>query len=438
MKNAPIGIFDSGIGGLTVAAAINKAFPKESILYFGDTAHLPYGEKSIDSIQRYSVEIADFLLEKGCKMLVIACNSASAAAYDLLMEKYGHKVPIVDVISPLVQLIASKPFKKVGVMATKATVSSNVYSRKLHELKPSTEVASLAASILVTMIEEGFFNNDISHAVLHKYLTYPDFENIEALLLACTHYPLIKPEIEAFYNGRVAVFDSVDSVTERVRELLSERDLFNEGTSTPIQRFFVSDYTQSFEQTTRIFYQKEVHLEVANLEELNDHKIHIKTETSTLNKKNWLRLAGSDIEADNIEAIEIAENYSTELQNELLYWFSVNSSFQWRFRIFELLNADNREMALKVIRDTDKLCAFDRIKAYEKFVQTTEPEMRNAIVHLDRWFLKPSDKFKNMLVLEYKNRKKCSLEDAKRAVDILFVEEPGSAGDEVSGERRTD
>jgi glutamate racemase len=265
MSKAPIGIFDSGIGGLTVASSVSKAFPKESILYFGDTAHLPYGEKSIESIQKYAVEITEFLLEKGCKMIVIACNSASAAAYELLSAKYGDKVPIVDVISPLVELIASKPFGKVGVMATKATVRSDVYSKKLMELKPGIEVVNLAAGLLVTMIEEGFFNNDISHAVLHKYLTYPDFEDIEALLLACTHYPLLKPEIEAFYKGRVAVYDSVDSVTEKIGRLLKLNNLLNESDEEPIRRFFVSDYTESFEQTTRIFYKNKVNLEVASL-----------------------------------------------------------------------------------------------------------------------------------------------------------------------------
>lgn len=265
MNQAPIGIFDSGIGGLTVAAAINKAYPKESIIYFGDTAHLPYGEKSIESIQKYSLEIAEFLIGMGCKMIVIACNSASAAAYELLNEKFGHKIPIVDVISPLVELIASKHFKKVGVMATKATVRSDVYNKKLIELKPGIEVTSLSAGLLVTMIEEGFFNNDISYAVLYKYLTYPDFENINALLLACTHYPLIKTEIEAFYNGAVEVYDSVDSVTAKVGELLNSKNMLNNGEEEPYKRFFVSDYTESFELTTRIFYKDKVHLEVANL-----------------------------------------------------------------------------------------------------------------------------------------------------------------------------
>ncbi len=265
MSKAPIGIFDSGIGGLTVASSVSKAFPKESILYFGDTAHLPYGEKSIESIQKYAVEITEFLLEKGCKMIVIACNSASAAAYELLSENYGNRVPVVDVISPLVELISSKSYAKVGVMATKATVISDVYSKKLMELKPGIEVVNLAAGLLVTMIEEGFFNNDISNAVLHKYLTYPDFEDIEALLLACTHYPLLRPEIESFYKGRVAVYDSVDSVTEKIGRLLKSKNLRNESDEEPIRRFFVSDYTESFEQTTRIFYKNKVNLEVASL-----------------------------------------------------------------------------------------------------------------------------------------------------------------------------
>ena len=266
MNNAPIGIFDSGIGGLTVASAINKRFPNESILYFGDTAHLPYGEKSVASIQKYSLEISDFLIEKGCKMIVIACNTASAAAFELIHEKFGSKIPVVDVISPLVNLIASKNYNKIGVMATKATVRSDVYNKKIHELKSNTEVVSLATGLLATMIEEGFFNNDISHAILHKYLTYPDFEDIDALLLACTHYPLIKAEIESFYKGKVAVYDSVDAVTSKIGALLDTYNLLSDGKSKLANRFFVSDYTQSFEQTTRIFYQQEVNLEVANLE----------------------------------------------------------------------------------------------------------------------------------------------------------------------------
>jgi glutamate racemase len=265
VKAAPIGIFDSGIGGLTVASAIQKAFPLESIIYFGDTAHLPYGEKSVEAIQNYAIEITDFLLKQGCKMIVIACNSASAAAYEVLKKKYKQIVPIVDVISPLVELIGAKDFKKVGVIATKATVRTDVYAQKLHSIKPKMEVSSLATGLLASMIEEGFVNNDISKAVLHKYLKYPDFENIEALLLACTHYPLIRPEIESFYQGSVDVFDSVDAVVEKVKKILEALDLRNADEDLVFQRFYVSDYTRAFEEATRIFYDKEVHLEIAKL-----------------------------------------------------------------------------------------------------------------------------------------------------------------------------
>lgn len=263
-RNTPIGIFDSGIGGLTVAAAVAKALPEESIIYFGDTAHLPYGEKSATSILAYVEGIADFLLDQGCKMLIIACNSASAVAYETLKVKLEGKVDIVDVISPLVELVGTQDFKKVGVIATKATVRSDVYPLKLHQLCPNMEVVSLATGMLAAMIEEGFVNNEISQVVLHNYLTYPDFEDIDALLLACTHYPLIRPEIQAFYAGKVAVFDSVDAVVKRVNYLLDQSDLRNLEKTSGAHHFYVSEYTHSFEKATTIFYQQQLRLEVAS------------------------------------------------------------------------------------------------------------------------------------------------------------------------------
>lgn len=263
-RNAPIGIFDSGIGGLTVAAAVAKALPEESIVYFGDTAHLPYGEKSAASILAYAEGIADFLLDQGCKMLIIACNSASAVAYEALKIRLEGKVDVVDVISPLVELVGTQNFKKVGVVATKATVRSDVYPLKLHQICPDMEVVSLATGMLAAMIEEGFVNNEISQVVLHKYLTYPDFSDINALLLACTHYPLIRPEIQDFYGSRVAVFDSVDAVIKRVQYLLDQSGLRNVQKVSGTHHFYVSEYTYSFEQATAIFYQQQLQLKVAS------------------------------------------------------------------------------------------------------------------------------------------------------------------------------
>src|SRR5688572_28103728 len=155
LPSQPIGVFDSGIGGLTVAHAIRNHLPNESMIYFGDTAHLPYGEKSEAAIQAYSVKIADVLLKKRCKVIVIACNSASSAAYELLREYVGKNVRIINVIDPMVQLVAeSFAGKQVGLIGTKRTVQSGVYVRKINELNKNIKVHSLATPLLAPMIEE--------------------------------------------------------------------------------------------------------------------------------------------------------------------------------------------------------------------------------------------------------------------------------------------
>ncbi len=265
-KNAPIGVFDSGIGGLTVAAALSQALPREQLIYFGDTAHLPYGEKSTETVQNYAQNIARYLYAQGCKMLVIACNTASAAAYELLRQEWAGKMLIVDVINPLVAFVAQKKYKKVGVIATKATVRTDIYNKKLLENNPNLFVASLATGLLASMIEEGFVNNEISHSVIHKYLSYPDFEEIEALLLACTHYPLIKKEIEAYFNHKVAIFDSVEAVKDKVVYLLNLFNLFNtENTSPQANIFLVSDYTDAFARTAAIFYGQSLDIKQVRL-----------------------------------------------------------------------------------------------------------------------------------------------------------------------------
>ena len=264
MKNhtaaQPIGIFDSGIGGLTVANAILKELPNESIIYFGDTAHLPYGDKSADAIRYYCLKIVKFLLEKNCKMIVIACNSASSAAYSVLLEFFEGEALFVNVVDPLVAEVARHQFKEVGVIATKATIGSGVYKTKLEAAQPGIVVAQLATPLLAPMIEEGFVENNISKAVLDNYLGHPQLAHIDALLLACTHYPLIRPAIEQFYQNKTMIFDSTDVVTAEVKQLLGQHHLLNEG-SKPQHKFYVSDYTDSFEQTTKVFFGSSIHLE---------------------------------------------------------------------------------------------------------------------------------------------------------------------------------
>src|SRR5688572_2737820 len=183
-QQQPIGIFDSGIGGLTVAHAIKKLLPKENMIYFGDTAHLPYGDKSEAAIQAYSIRIANILLQKGCKVIVIACNSASSAAYELLKEYVRKDTHIINVIDPMVALVASQYQKSnIGLIGTKRTVQSDVYTRKINESGKGISLHSLATPLLAPMIEEGFFNNQISHEIIAQYLSDPALQQIDGLIL---------------------------------------------------------------------------------------------------------------------------------------------------------------------------------------------------------------------------------------------------------------
>jgi glutamate racemase len=260
LPEQPIGIFDSGIGGLTVAHAIRDRLPHESLIYFGDTAHLPYGDKSEAAIQAYSVRIADVLMKKGCKVIVIACNSASSAAYELLKE-YTRYIKIINVIDPMVQWVAENyPGKKIGLIGTKRTISSNVYLRKIDETNSGIELKSLATPLLAPMIEEGFLDNQISHEIIAQYLADPELTGIDALILACTHYPLIRREISAYYNHQLPILDSSSIVAEALYQYLAANRLLTTA-NTPVHRFMVSDYTDSFEASTRIFFHEHVNLE---------------------------------------------------------------------------------------------------------------------------------------------------------------------------------
>jgi glutamate racemase len=257
---APIGIFDSGIGGLTLAHAITELMPNEPIIYFGDTAHLPYGDKSATAIQAYSVKICNLLLEKNCKLILIACNSASAAAYDLVKAYVGTKAIVVNVIDPVIQYLDQDwSNKKLGLIGTKQTVNSGIYARKAAELDKNIQIQSLATPLLAPMIEEGFFNNRISEQIIQEYLANPTLNGIEGLILGCTHYPLIKKQIEDYYQGIVEVIDTSIIVAQAIKELLVEKDLLSTGVMGSRQ-FYVSDYTESFEQSTKQFFGEAIKL----------------------------------------------------------------------------------------------------------------------------------------------------------------------------------
>lgn len=260
----PIGIFDSGIGGLTIASAIHRLLPEESIIYFGDTAHLPYGEKSHDAIRYYSLRICNFLLENKCKAIVVACNSASTAAYEILLEFFATKAVFVNVVDPLIAAADKLHKKHIGLIATHATVQSGVYQKVFKQINPGITVSALATPLLAPMIEEGFVNNTISHSVIENYLSDPLLGHIEALLLACTHYPLIKNEIETFYHHKIPVMDSTLVTAEQLKKKLEERNLLNPK-KEKLDHFFVSDFSENFSNATKLFYPENITLELRNI-----------------------------------------------------------------------------------------------------------------------------------------------------------------------------
>lgn len=263
--NAPIGIFDSGIGGLTVAAEIHKLLPQERLIYFGDTAHLPYGEKTPQTIRSYAERITQFLLEKNCKAIVIACNSASATAYTKVRAIAPKEVPVINVIDPTVAYVAKRYEKgKIGVIGTKATVNSRIYAKRIEKFNPKLKVSMLATPLLVSMIEEGFFNNTISQAIIDNYLEKSTLREIEALILGCTHFPLIKKQVDKFYAGKAEVIDSSAIVAQSLKSALERKNLLASANRGG-HHFFVSEKTHSFEQSTILFFGEKLKLEKKEL-----------------------------------------------------------------------------------------------------------------------------------------------------------------------------
>ena len=259
----PIGIFDSGVGGLTVASAIISLLPEESFIYYGDTTHAPYGDKSGAAIKSYSRSIVNFLLQEDCKAIVIACNTASAVAYDDLRKAFP-PVEFINVVDPVVEAVAKESRGKVGIIATRATTQSGVYALRLKELAPAVQTVAKATPLFAPLIEEGFVNTAISEGAIHAYLDDPEFQDIDTLILGCTHYPLLQREIEAYYGGRTRVLDSPAFVAQKLRERLESHSLLSPQKSVE-HRFYVSEQTQAFESIARRFFGAQVEMEEKRL-----------------------------------------------------------------------------------------------------------------------------------------------------------------------------
>lgn len=258
-QSQPIGIFDSGIGGLTVTSAIVSHLPGENIIYFGDTSHLPYGDKSTHAIQAYSVKIADFLLEQQCKLILIACYSATSVAYELVKEYVGTQAIVMNVIDPMVYHIHQHHADKhIGMIGTRHTVHSNVFKNKVHKLNANIQLTSFATHLLASAIEE-FGNHPVIDSLLQEYLSHPTLAHLDMLVLACTHYPVVKEKIASFFHHRIEVIDPSDVVAAAVRMQLAQNNLLNESGAGEKQ-FYISDYTESFSAGTKLFFKEAIPL----------------------------------------------------------------------------------------------------------------------------------------------------------------------------------
>jgi len=241
----PIGVFDSGVGGLTVVAALQRHLPHENIVYLGDTARVPYGGKSQETVTRYSKEITDLLLDKEAKMLVVACNTASALAVPELQGIY--KIPIQGVIAPgATAAIQATQHGKIGVIGTRAAIASNAYEHAIRQLQPDFQVISLACPLLVPLIEEGLFEDEITDMLLRRYLAPMLAEKIDALVLGCTHYPLLKKMIARIVGPNVALVDSAENCALAVQSLLARHHLLTDKSAPGDLQVLLTDTSESF------------------------------------------------------------------------------------------------------------------------------------------------------------------------------------------------
>lgn len=261
----PIGIFDSGVGGLTNAKEIKRLMPQEDFIYFGDTKHLPYGDKSKEAIINYSVEIAEFLLKQNCKAIVVACNTAASNALKEVKEVVGDRALVFDVISPVAEKVAYEIHQNVGVIATKATINSKLYKKSIKKYNKFINVQELATPLLVPAIEEGFINHPISRSIIYNYLSNNKLKDIETLILGCTHYPLLMEEIKQYYGTRVRVIDSPNIVANFIQHTLEKYDLLHKNNLHPKYEFYVSDITKNFQKISKKFFGNKIDLELKTL-----------------------------------------------------------------------------------------------------------------------------------------------------------------------------
>ncbi|MBF0452813.1 MAG: glutamate racemase [Candidatus Magnetomorum sp.] len=257
-----IGVFDSGLGGLTVARAIVDHLPEIDMVYFGDTARTPYGSKSRETVIRYACENTDFLIQKGAQLIVMACNTAASVATDVLRKKFD--LPIFEVITPAASLVSSmKNTRRVGIIGTRATINSNVYTNKIALQRPDIQVHAIPCPLLVPLVEEGWIHKPETRMIVKKYLHPLKVRQIDTLILACTHYPILKEIIQKKMGRRVKVIDSAQAVAQQLAAYFQDmQKLPGDSGQTGSCQFYVSDITPYFEKIAQSIFKRQIPLAV--------------------------------------------------------------------------------------------------------------------------------------------------------------------------------
>lgn len=248
-REAPIGVFDSGIGGLTVAREIMRNLPSEKIVYFGDTARVPYGNKSKDNIIRYSKQIIHFLMEQKVKAIVIACNTASALAMDEVRREF--EIPILGVIEPGARVAAQETHNgRIGVIGTVATIGSGIHEQYLKQLRPDVTVITKECPLFVPLVEEGWYHDPVTDSVVERYLQEMKDKDVDTLILGCTHYPLIRSTIREFMGEGVRLVNPAYETALELKRLLEKEDMHSLGQEQADfpYRFYVSDLAEKFKE----------------------------------------------------------------------------------------------------------------------------------------------------------------------------------------------
>lgn len=274
-KNSPIGIFDSGLGGLTVAKQIIKLLPHEDIIYLGDTARVPYGPRSPEIIKKFSEENTKFLVDKNVKCIVIACNTSSAVAADYLKKKFKN-VPIFEVINPAAKE-AAKTGVKIGIIGTRATIGSKAYEKDIKKYSKTTKIISLVCPMLVPFIEEGETKSAGLKVVAREYLSKFKIDKIDTLVMGCTHYPIIEKIIVGVVGNKVKIVDPGKSVAKEISNFLTFKKMLNNQRKLGKKKFFVTDLTTRFVSVAEMFLGQKILGSIQKINLLPDKKIDMNT-----------------------------------------------------------------------------------------------------------------------------------------------------------------